>query len=302
MRESRTFLRNGVRHAYRTADGPAVTCADCARADDGTVANVAPETTEEWSARMVDTYGDHVADAYGAGPVDVAVRATAAILGTSEDEARAHLGRIHRETAVDVAAQDGVAAAYDALPAHDAAADLAWEAFSHETLSQANVLRSLGITWTVTEEDPYTRAAEMFADLRTGGSIRVLSSAVTGGHPLLSDTVNDTFRAVHDILGHAATGRGFDRHGEEAAYQAHAALYSPLARQALATETRGQNASMLRAGGIFPEQKIAALPAWARDVDALKLSRGLLSPEEIDAARADAARDHAAQGLGTWNA
>lgn len=276
--------RLGYGVIYHASEGPAVTCTDClwSRADDATVANVAP-SPEETSA----------------GPVDLAVIATAAILGTSEADAREHLEKIHRETVVDPEAQQALARTYDALPEHDTSANLAWEAFAHETLSQANVLRSLGITWQVVDSDPYANvAAEMFADLRNGHRrIKVLSSAVTGGHPLLSDTVNDTFRAVHDILGHAATGRGFDRHGEEAAFRAHARLYSPLARQALATETRGQNASMIDSGGVFSPQKVAVLPSWWRADTALKPR----SPEATDAARADAARRHAAQGLGTWN-
>jgi hypothetical protein len=88
----------------------------------------------------------------------------------------------------------------------------------------------------------------------------VLSTKTTGGHPFFSDDENDMFRAVHDVFGHAGTGRGFDRHGEEAAYQSHASMYSPLARMALATETRGQNAALITGGGQFAEQKVALLP------------------------------------------
>jgi hypothetical protein len=71
------------------------------------------------------------------------------------------------------------------------------------------------------------------------------------------------FRAVHDVFGHAATGRGFDRHGEEAAWLSHIRMYSPAARPAVTTETRGQN-SVLNFGsrpGTFPEQKVVTLPS-----------------------------------------
>lgn len=251
---------------------------------------------------------DGVVGTVTGGPVDVAVTATAALLGSSEEEARAHLRTLYRSVVVDTAAQDVIAAAYDALPERDTSplgargvlAWQAWQAMAEETLRQAAVLRALGVHWTVVDTDPYVNAGAMFAELRATGGIRVLSSRATGGHPVWTEEVNDTFRAVHDILGHAATGRGFDRHGEEAAYQAHAALFSPLARQALATETRGQNASMLRAGGVFPPQKIAVLPEWARATDALKPRRSRYSDEERATMRDDAARDHAAQGLGEW--
>lgn len=40
-------------------------------------------------------------------------------------------------------------------------------------------------------------------------------------------------------------------------------MFSPLARQAMATETRGQN-SALRTTGSFQEQKVGILPAQLR--------------------------------------
>lgn len=84
-------------------------------------------------------------------------------------------------------------------------------------------------------------------------------------HPFLSAEENDMFRAVHDAFGHAAIGRSFTRHGEEAAYHSHAQMYSPTARRALAAETRGQNSTMIYAlaGQAFPEQRAVDLPDWA---------------------------------------
>lgn len=52
---------------------------------------------------------------------------------------------------------------------------------------------------------------------------------------------NQVFRAVHDYYGHGTTGSSFGPKGEELAYAAHGQLYSPLAKMAAATETRGQN-------------------------------------------------------------
>ena len=93
----------------------------------------------------------------------------------------------------------------------------------------------------------------------------MLSTAATPpGHPYLSDEVNDRFRAVHDAFGHAAIGRGFDRNGEEAAYQSHAEMFTATALPALASETRGQNSALNYGGygtrGEFPPQKFDVLP------------------------------------------
>jgi hypothetical protein len=54
-------------------------------------------------------------------------------------------------------------------------------------------------------------------------------------------TVNDVFRAIHDYYGHAKEGLGFRADGEENAWRAHASMFSPLARMAMTSETRGQN-------------------------------------------------------------
>ena len=58
------------------------------------------------------------------------------------------------------------------------------------------------------------------------------------GHEL---TVNDAFRAVHDIYGHAKDGFEFGPEGEYNAFVQHRKMFSPLAQRALATETHGQN-------------------------------------------------------------
>jgi hypothetical protein len=67
---------------------------------------------------------------------------------------------------------------------------------------------------------------------------------------------------VHDGFGHLASGRGFDRHGEDAAWDAHSQMYSPLARLAMTTETRGQTSTFIwyHRGRRFPDQKVLLLP------------------------------------------
>ena len=52
---------------------------------------------------------------------------------------------------------------------------------------------------------------------------------------------NEMFRAVHDAFGHGIRGNGFGPIGEEVAWGSHAQMYSPLARIAMTSETRGQN-------------------------------------------------------------
>lgn len=195
-----------------------------------------------------------------------------------------------------------IGAAYMNLPFIDNAAPAAWRAMAEETQRQFEFMTApasrggLGITVSVEDTDPYdvtnqgTRA--FFDDVRNG-RMRVLSTAATGGHFFFSDDVNDMFRAVHDVFGHCGTGRGVDRHGEEAAYRKHALMFTPLARKALATETRGQNHAMLANGGEFQPQKVAVMPRWARDFETVRPA----SLADYRAAFKQASAFHTAQGL-----
>ena len=107
-------------------------------------------------------------------------------------------------------------------------------------------------------------------DIKQNRRLKVSKTGAATGdtaidHPFLTPEENDMFRAVHDAFGHAAIGRSFTRHGEEAAYHSHAQMYSSGARRALAAETRGQNSTMIYAlgGAAFPEQRAVDLPEWA---------------------------------------
>lgn len=138
----------------------------------------------------------------------------------------------------------------------------AYRAFAFETEQQykelGNVL-SLGVQ----SSDPYSSYQDMRADV-SQGRLDVLSTASSGSHPYMTDSQNDMFRAVHDFHGHYMTGRDFSRHGEEAAWTRHSLMYSPLARRAMTTETRGQNSAFIFAlgGKTFPTQKLTLLPEW----------------------------------------
>lgn len=144
-------------------------------------------------------------------------------------------------------------------------------------------------------EDPYQNSpSEAIIDVNENNHLWVYSTRDGFGsneefdpidNPLLGETgieidgvellANDVFRIVHDYFGHLKNGVGFRAEGEENAWQAHAAMYSPLARRAMTTETRGQN-SWLNYGPhgehnrtaktedtIFADQKIGLLPVWA---------------------------------------
>jgi hypothetical protein len=166
----------------------------------------------------------------------------------------------------DPATGKRIAAAYRAAPVISKGALPAYKAMRDETLRQLDHLMK-HIWVEVTPDDPYTSANQLHAELREG-RIRVWSTAAgSNPHPYLSDDDNDAFRAVHDAFGHGATGRGFDRHGEEATWIKHAQMYSPLARQAMTTETGGQTCMLIYAneGQYFSVQKAALLPEdfWA---------------------------------------
>ncbi len=161
-----------------------------------------------------------------------------------------------------------IAAAYMAAPVRDSRADAAYAAFRRETMRQYAYLvgrvefGGLGVRVRVVDIDPYADAAAMIDDLARR-ELEVFATAATDNrHPFLSDTENDMFRAVHDAFGHASIGRGFDGHGEEAAWLKHSGMYSAPARRALTTETRGQNCAMLFTyrGQRFAEQKAVLLP------------------------------------------
>lgn len=140
----------------------------------------------------------------------------------------------------------------------------------------------LGIKVEVTDTDPYpevpgrTTGQQMADDMSANRRIKVWSTASGGtSHALLTDNENDMFRAVHDVFGHLATGRGTSRHGEEAAYLSHAQMFSPQAREALTSETRGQNSYLNynNRGAGFADQsdRLVSVPQWMTESGPLPL-------------------------------
>lgn len=166
----------------------------------------------------------------------------------------------YRQVFITPTATRLIARAYLALPDWQVGAVGSYKALAAEVREQYVMLRAAGMAVAFVDYEPYRVGRDLLADAQRG-TIRVLRTAVGDNrHPFLSDTENDLFRAVHDYFGHVLTGRGFDRHGEEAAFQAHSAMFGVVAQRALATETRGQTAALI-ATGSFARQKMALLPA-----------------------------------------
>jgi hypothetical protein len=118
---------------------------------------------------------------------------------------------------------------------------------------------------------PYATAGELIASVRATRTLEI--PAPDRAHPLLGGEPGSAhwrLRAVHDLIGHAATGFGFDRDGEYSAWLAQRRFYTGLARWAAATELHGE-VSALWATGEFAEHK------------AVLLDRRLLAPLVVTA-------------------
>ena len=108
------------------------------------------------------------------------------------------------------------------------------------------------IRFRATNGEPYANSQEMLNDVWDNQTLIVRRSFGRGyqdipeDHPMaelrLGLPFNDYFRAVHDVLGHAATFSGFGPKGEKTAWLNHRATMPPEALNALWCETRGQNA------------------------------------------------------------
>lgn len=122
----------------------------------------------------------------------------------------------------------------------DPAVQSAYTKMKQEVAAQIKAMEEAGIKIEYVTEDPYKNSAEMMADAERG-VLKVLDSGDSFGHPLLSREENNQFRAVHDFFGHAKEGHQFGPTGEDNAFREHSGMFSPEARRAMGTETRGQN-------------------------------------------------------------
>ena len=176
----------------------------------------------------------------------------------------------------------------------------AYDAMIQETKEQYQAMLDAGVVVEFIDfaktGDPYGNPRNAILDVVENNHMWVFSTRDGFGtdanfdpsdNPLLAETeyeisgqkalVNDLFRAVHDYFGHIKNGVGFRADGEENAWRAHASMYSPLARRAATTETRGQN-SWVNFGPYgesnqtaspeathFADQKIGLLPEWVSE-------------------------------------
>ena len=218
-----------------------------------------------------------------------------------------------------------IAEEFDKMPAtpNDPQTKASYQAMVNETLDQYEKILNKGYKVEINNSEPYNSSADMINDLRDNKRMRIFSTESGFGDvsitdeqransPMLQKTkfkdvngapllVNDIFRFVHDFFGHAKFGNGFGAIGEENAWNVHSRMYSPLARRAMTTETRGQNswvnfsgvndeafkkrdkARVLRQEGKieeaaklsaevyeemkFADQKIGLLPEWVSMID-----------------------------------
>lgn len=215
---------------------------------------------------------------------------------------------------VDVNRARRIADEYERMP-HDPnnpQVRAAYQALADETMAQYEAMRRTGLRteFMPPSGDPYGNPRNALKDIYQNNHMYVYptqsgfgsSDMDVSGNPLLARTgekwngqdvlVNDVFRAVHDYFGHAKHGVGFRAGGEENAWQAHASMYSPLARRAATTETRGQNSwlnygphgdrnrTASTADTIFADQKTGLLPEWVstEGFGGVALPRYLLEP------------------------
>jgi len=203
---------------------------------------------------------------------------------------------------VDVERARRIAEAYEAMK-HDPEnpeVKEAYAALTEEVIAQYQAALDAGLKVEFInferDGDPYAASPRMVTDdINNNNHMWVFSTRDGFGssveidvsnNPLLAETdfvisgqkalVNDLFRVVHDYFGHAKEGVGFRAIGEENAWRIHSAMFSPLARQALTTETRGQNSwvnygphgeanQTATSDTVFADQKTGLLPQWVVD-------------------------------------
>ncbi len=152
-----------------------------------------------------------------------------------------------------------VADAYTDAPITCSEAPQAWRALALETTAMYERIELALDIQHSSLVNPYPTAYAMLADIAQG---RLVVSVANCEHPLWSREENIRFRVVHDVVGHASTGGGFDWQGEVKAYTKHAThIISPKARLALFTEAVGQVAYQVT-NGYFGPQKCAILPQY----------------------------------------
>lgn len=202
---------------------------------------------------------------------------------------------------VDVPRAQRISSAYQEMPhaPQDPKVKASYDAMIKETVAQYQAVKKTGLKIEAIEPgmpDPYAKSPRLAildvtennhlwfypTDVGFGGPNATLD---VSDNPLLAPTgekigdrellANDVFRIVHDYFGHIKDGVGFRADGEENAWRSHATMYSPLARGAMTSETRGQN-SWLNFGPYGEKNRTAS----AAETEYAEQKTGLL-PEEF---------------------
>lgn len=206
---------------------------------------------------------------------------------------------------VDPERATNIAKAFDDMKhdPNDPKVKASYEAMAKETLAQWDAIKKTGlqVEWIKPgQADPYAdspRRAAMDVSLNNHwwgfptdqgfGNGTKEPQAAMKDNPLLRPTgevidgrpvvVNDVFRIVHDMMGHFREGNGFRADGGDNAWRSHASMYSPLARGAMTSETRGQdswvnygphgeaNRKASAADTVYAPQKIGLMPEWTQN-------------------------------------
>jgi hypothetical protein len=172
---------------------------------------------------------------------------------------------VEKITKLDENLSKRISDAYDKMKndPNDPQVKKAYEAMAKETLDQYDQILEKGYNVEINNNEPYSNSEGMIQDLKDNKRMKIFSTESGFGdepiteeqrkeNPLLIDSgrkdingqtllVNDVFRFVHDFFGHAKLGNSFGPIGEENAWRVHAVMYSPEARKAMTSETRGQN-------------------------------------------------------------
>lgn len=146
-----------------------------------------------------------------------------------------------------------------------------YAAFTVDTANQYLHLLKNGWKFFYVPNDPYETSEAMFRDcdskvlkVFTGGSLA--KDNILANRPSLHPwdgkvSLNEMFRAVHDINGHYRSKSPFETFdGEIAAYHNHRFMYSPEAQLALYGETVGQLCYQFAHGEFVVAQECKIIP------------------------------------------
>jgi hypothetical protein len=134
--------------------------------------------------------------------------------------------------------------------------ELAYAALADEVIALAHAVTAtpakggLGVRVNLvpTLGEPYPDAATLCRDVRERRAVSLRAASVDPPHPVLCNETLDHLHTVHDVLGHAAVGLGFDLQSEYAAWLYCRPLFSETARPAAFCELAGAVTSYVLTG------------------------------------------------------